>query len=369
VLGIFCREHARALATRHDVVVLASRATPRPAFRVYELADEAEEGIRTLRVRYRRPRLRPLAMVCQVIGMLAARRRLRRDGFRPDVVHAHVFSAGPPALVLARLWRAAYVITEHYTGFQRGLVTGADLLTAKVAFRFADLVAPVSHELAGHLRRISPTARIEVHPNTVDTDVFTVAAHERHDPPRRLVTVGTLTDKKGHAYLVEALAGVEAVHLDVVGEGNLRKSLETRAAELGVDVTFHGELPKHEVARLMRDSDLFVLPSTHETFGCVLIEAMASGLPSVATSVGGVPEVLGEEAGELVEARDPDALAGAIERVLERDFDREAMARETRERYGYDAFAEEWSGVYERLIESRRGRISSATTRRSDSSP
>ena len=55
VFGIFCREHARALATRHEVVVLASLATPRPDFGLYRLTDEVEEGIRTLRVRYRRP--------------------------------------------------------------------------------------------------------------------------------------------------------------------------------------------------------------------------------------------------------------------------------------------------------------------------
>ena len=100
---------------------------------------------------------------------------------------------------------------------------------------------------------------------------------------------------------------------------------------------FHGELPKEEVARLMRDADLFVLPSLHETFGCVLIEAMASGLPSVATRVGGVPEVLPGEAGELVAPQDPQALAAAIERGLERPRDPAALARTAAERYGYEA--------------------------------
>jgi glycosyltransferase involved in cell wall biosynthesis len=117
----------------------------------------------------------------------------------------------------------------------------------------------------------------------------------------------------------------------------------------------------------MRAADLFVLPSTHETFGCVLIEAMASGLPSVATRVGGVPEVLGAEAGELVEPRDPDALADAVERALERHFDRGELRR-AGEHYGYDAFASSWSEVYEELLASRAGSTSSATRRRSGSS-
>lgn len=370
VFGIFCREHARALATRHDVAVLASLATPKPGFLLFELTDEVEDGLRTLRVRYRRPWFRPAAMGCQLIGMLAALRRLRREGFKPDVVHAHVFSAALPALLLGRLSRAAVVVTEHYTGFQRGLITGVDRWVARVAFDRADLVAPVSKELAGHLREIAPRARIEVMPNVVDTDVFTAAPHGSHDPPRRLLVVGALAQKKGHADLLDALPRLDGVRLDVVGDGELRQELEAHAARLGLgdSVRFHGELPKEEVARMMGEADLYVLPSLNETFGCVLIEAMASGLPSVATRVGGVPEVLDESAGELVEPRDPAAFAAAVERVLERRFDPAALAQAAEERYGYAAFADSWTRLYGELLASRRGSTSSATRRRSSSS-
>ena len=354
VLGLFCREHARALSGRHDVVVLASRATPSPGFPVYRLTDEVEEGLRTIRVRYRRPRVRALAMVCQLAGMLAVLVRLRREGFRPDVVHAHVFSAGLPALVLGRLSRAVVVITEHYTAFQRGLIHGADLLTARLAFNGADLVAPVSAELGGHLRRIAPRARMRVMPNVVDTEVFTTAAHEDHDGPVRLLTVGALAEKKGHTHLLDALAQLRTrreATLDLVGGGELREPLEEQVRRLGLSeaVRFHGELPKERVAELMRGADLFVLPSLHETFGCVLIEAMASGLPSVATRVGGVPEVLTPEAGVLVAPRDPAALATAIEETLGRKFDAQELAGIATERYSYEAFARRWSEVYESL--------------------
>src|SRR5437588_1816758 len=100
VFGIFCREQARAVARSHDVVVLASDAVRRPGFRVFELHDATEDGLRTLRLRYRRPWFRPAAMACQLVGMVAAVRQLRRRGWRPDIVHAHVYSAGLPALIL-----------------------------------------------------------------------------------------------------------------------------------------------------------------------------------------------------------------------------------------------------------------------------
>ena len=373
VFGIFCREHARALSTRHELAVLASLATRSPDFLLYRLTDELEDGLRTLRVRYRRPWFRPAALGCQLLGMLAALWRLRRGGFRPDIVHAHVYSAALPALLLARLSGALVVVTEHYTGFQRGIVRGADRLVARLAFRGADVVAAVSEDLAGHLRSIAPGARIRVLPNVVDTTVFTPASQRAADGPAgrrgpvRLLTVGALAEKKGHQHLLAAVARVRErreVVLDVVGDGELRGELEARAGRLGLAgcVRFHGELGKPEVARLMGAADLFLLPSLHETFGCVLIEAMASGLPAVATRVGGVPEVLSAEAGTLVPARDPQALARAIEATLERRFDPHQLARAAEQRYGYEAFCRRWTDVYEELLRST-GRTSWATRR------
>lgn len=376
VFGLFCREHARALARRHEVVVLASDAVRKPPFRLYELDDEVEDGIRTVRVRYRRPWLRPAAMACQLAGFLAARRLLRESGFVPDVVHAHVYQAAIPALVLGRLDGALVAVTEHYTGFQRGLVRGYDRLLARIAFTAADVTAPVSVDLARHLLAIAPKANVRVLPNTVDTAVFRAGGEPASgeptsdDGPPRLLTVGALAEKKGHLHLLDALAELRDRHdrealLYVVGDGELRGALERQAERLGLagQVRFCGELPKERVAELMREADLFVLPSLHETFGCVLIEALASGLPAVATRVGGVPEVLEPEAGTLVAPADARALAEAIQGTLARRFDGEALAREAEQRYGYAAFELRWSNLYAELA-SRRGRISSAIRRR-----
>ena len=188
--------------------------------------------------------------------------------------------------------------------------------------------------------------------NVVDTEVFTAAPHEKHGGPVRLLTVGALAEKKGQAHLLDALAELSTrreATLDLVGGGELREELEAQARRLGLTeaVRFHGEVPKERVAELMGDADLFVLPSLHENLPCVLIEAMASGLPSVATRVGGVPELVDPQAGVLVAPADSAALAGAVEAALDRDFDRAEIARRARERYSYDAVASDWSAVYE----------------------
>ena len=370
VWGLFCREQAEALSTAHDVVVMAPLAVPNPGFALYKLTDGFEDGLRTVRVRYRRPRLRPLALVCQTLGMVAALARLRREGWRPDVVHAHVYSAGLPALVLGALSRAPVVITEHYTAFVRGLITGYERLLARIAFERAALVAPVSDDLAAHLYAIAPGARMVTVPNVVDTETFAAPDPPRgHDHPPRLVNVAALAEKKGHVHLLEAMTELDEATLEVIGDGELRESLERRARELGLGdrVVFAGERPKAKVAERMRAADLFVLPSLAETFGVVLIEAMATGLPSVATRVGGVPEVLSESTGVLVAPADSGALAAGIRAALKRDFDPEAMAATAERSFGRAAFVERWTGLYAELASSR-GSSSSATRRRTSAS-
>ena len=117
----------------------------------------------------------------------------------------------------------------------------------------------------------------------------------------------------------------------------------------------------------MREARLFVLPSLAENLPVVLIEAMASGLPSVATRVGGVPEMLGDEDGELVPPGDAGALAAAIRTAAARDFDAHAMAARARAHYSYAAVCERWTGIYAGLP-SRRGSSSSDTSRATASS-
>jgi glycosyltransferase involved in cell wall biosynthesis len=232
----------------------------------------------------------------------------------------------------------------------------------------------VSEDLAARLRDLAPRARIEPVPNVVDTETFRPPEQPRsRNGPARLLNVATLSEKKGHRHLLEALAMLEGdERLDIVGEGELHDELRRLVAELGLEarVRLLGPRPKREVAQLMRAADLFVLPSLHENLPVVLIEAQASGLPSVATRVGGVPELAGDGVCELVEPGDPRALAEAIEHALSRreEIDAEALARAAAERYGYEAISSRWTAIYADLVSSA-GSRSRATTARRASSP
>jgi glycosyltransferase involved in cell wall biosynthesis len=356
--GAFCRDHALALARSGvEVTVLASYATRKPPFLIYDLACSEEDGFPTYRLRYRRPLLRPLALVCQLIGMAAALRRIVRAGRRPQIVHAHVYSAALPAWLVAVACRAPLVVSEHYTGFARGLVEGSERLIAAFALRRARLIAPVSRELAGRLAELAPRTPIEVVPNPVDCSLFAPPPSGSREAGR-ILCVAALAAKKGHRYLFSAL-GLLAPELRsqlclvVIGDGEERDRLERLAAgtALGGGIHFQGEVGREVVAAEMRKASLLVLPSLYENLPCVLLEAAASGLRFVATAVGGVPELFELEplnrCCRLVPPGDPQALAEAIAGLLEKPSGCGAALAETaRRRFAYEAVATRWLELY-----------------------
>jgi glycosyltransferase involved in cell wall biosynthesis len=353
VFGLFCREHARAAALHHDVRVLAF--TPQRMHGLYRIWEDHDEPLPTTRLVYRRPFVRPAAMATQLAGMWDVVKR-----FKPDLIHAPVFEAGFPAVLLARRLGVPVVLTEHYTGFQRGLVTGYDLKLARYAFRHADLVTPVSQDLRRQLERVEPQGRYRVVPNVVDPAIFHPGERERSSGPLRLLNVASLDEKKRHADLLDALTRLELDYtLDIAGEGELAQRLRGRAAYLGLDsVRFLGSQSQQQIAQRMREADVFVLSSEFENLPVVALEATASGLPIVATNVGGVPEIVDEATGVLVPARDPEALAAGILAVAQRSFDRAALAARARDRYGIEAVGRVWDEIYSSLGSTR-----SSTTR------
>ena len=287
VFGAFCREQARAAALRNDVRVLAFKPEPMSGRALFRRWDDPGEPVRTVRLAYRRPRVRAAAMATQLLGMSAVLRGMERTGWRPQLIHAHVFEAGFPAVLLARRLGCPVVVSEHFTAFQRGLVRGVDRQLARFCFRNAELVCPVSDDLRRQLVALEPRGRYRVVPNVVDTALFRPAPNGARAPgPLRLLIVAALAEKKRHADLLEAVArlrarGTEAT-LDVVGDGELAVPLRAHAQRLGLGETvrFRGALLPPAVAELMRRADMLVLPSRFENLPVVILEAMAAACPS-----------------------------------------------------------------------------------------
>jgi glycosyltransferase involved in cell wall biosynthesis len=353
LLGVFCREQAQAVARVADVVVLTWRRDD--SLRLPFTVEEAnEDGLRTLRVRYTDTRIPRTGLACKLSGSLKALAMLARGRWRPDVIHAHEYGAAPVALALGALARAPTVMSEHYSGFALGTLPEREWRRARWAFERSRIVCPVSRDLARHVKALAPRARVDPVPNVVDTETFAPdgAASERGCP--RLITVGSLVPIKGHEHLIAALAKLREigrdVPLEIVGDGPLRGDLDRLVREHGVGdlVHFRGRKEKHEVADALRRADAFVLPSLWENLPCALLEAMSVGLPTVATRVGGVPEILGPEQGIVVEPGSSEALACGIGRLLSRlgTYSRDALRANAIAGFGYEAIAKRWTDVY-----------------------
>ena len=155
----------------------------------------------------------------------------------------------------------------------------------------------------------------------------------------RLLSVGRLVEKKGLEFGIRAVAAFQAanpglsVEYRIIGDGPLRSALERLTGELGATNTVKllGAQPGTDVMRWMHDSDIYLLPSLMEQAGYVLLEAQASGLPVVATRVGGVPEMVREgRSALLVEAGDVSSTTEALQRLLSRSATWPVMGHEGR---------------------------------------
>lgn len=262
---------------------------------------------------------------------LVARREVRRQ--RAVVVNPHwIVPAGLVALALRLLTRVPYVVTVH----------GADAYTlrGRAAARLKRLVLgraaavlPVSADIARtlHLDPRAPVLRMGV-----DTAAIRAAVGERAPEPGLVVCIGRLADKKGVDVLVDAVARVPGIRAEIVGDGPDRQALEDRARRLGVAdrVRFAGRQPKREVLRALARAEVVAIPSKVGAGGdmegtpVVLCEAMAAGVPVVASDLGGLGEcIVDGKTGLLVPPDDVGALAAALRKIASGAVDLEALGQ------------------------------------------
>jgi glycosyltransferase involved in cell wall biosynthesis len=254
--------------------------------------------------------------------------------------------------------RLPVVVSEHSSEWAATGISKGALRRARISFARASLVCPVSEYLRARIEAHGIKARFRVVPNAVDTDLFGLPAG-RPSGPARLITVAALLPAKGLPQLIAAVRdlGDRDFALDLVGDGPYRAEYERLVRDAGLEkrVVFHGYQPKPAVARLMQQADLLVLPSLGENLPVAVLEAMACGLPVVATRVGGVPDLVDERIGLLVEPGNPEALRAGIERMLDGldDYEPQGIRARAVDRYSLDAIGDAWSDVYRSV--SRRG--------------
>jgi glycosyltransferase involved in cell wall biosynthesis len=281
---------------------------------------------------------------------------------RPDIVHFHTARAHALAFWLPRLSSRAIATRRMDYPLRRSWRTRL-LYNRRVA-----AVVAISEEVRRRLLEAGVVPeRVRVIPSGVEAPAALPDERVREAARRCLAagaatvvaTVASLERRKGIDVLLEALAilrraGTEAVCL-VCGDGTERLALQRRAEELGLEraVRFLGH--RADVSEVLAAADVFALPSRHEGLGVAVLEAMAVGLPVVASSVGGIPEaVVDGVTGVLVPPEDPLLLAAALARCLEDPEAAREMGRRGRERvlerYSMEASARAYEVLYGQVL-------------------
>jgi D-inositol-3-phosphate glycosyltransferase len=298
---------------------------------------------------------------------------------RPDVVHAHFWmsglaglaAAGPRSIPVVQTFHALGVVKRRHQNGRDTSPAARPAIERRLVHEVDHVVATCTDEVT-ELRRLGATPdRTTIVPCGVDTACFT--ARGPLSPPRRaglrrLVAVGRLVERKGFADVIDALADVPDTELLIAGgpaaaglaDDPEARRLRARAAEraVGDRVRLLGRLGRAELPALLRSADAVVCVPWYEPFGIVPLEAMACGVPVVASAVGGLTDtVVDGVTGVLVAPRRPDDLAVALTALLADPDRRRALgaagADRARLRYRWSRVAADTAAVYRRLLDRR----------------
>ncbi|MFZ2484922.1 MAG: glycosyltransferase family 4 protein, partial [Minisyncoccia bacterium] len=216
----------------------------------------------------------------------------------------------------------------------------------KYGFRHAVVIQSISNFLAEWSREMGHKGEVEVVPNGVDVKRFQPTTDDKQPTTNTvLITTSRLVEKNAVGDIIDALKFLpESVSLKILGVGQLESELKLLAKNLPVE--FVGFVPQEKLPEYLHNADIFIRPSLSEGQGISFIEAMAAGLPVIATPVGGIVDFLKNgETGLFCEVNNPESIAIQVKRLMDDNILRENIVRNARkmveEKYDWDLIAKE----------------------------
>ena len=288
------------------------------------------------------------------------------DAFgRPDLIHSHgALWGGASARTISEQTGIPFVHTEHTSGYARDLFCAWEINKVSDILSGSEAVISVSKFLSKSIKSRVGVEDVRVIPNMVDTSYFTIPSASRNGNPFIFLTVAILNSNKGIDTLVKSFCrewkGQKGVRLEIGGTGPCESELKDLVGKLEIEdqVFFLGRLSRKEVRERMWKANAFILPSYVETFGVVVIEAMSTGLPVIATRSGGPEEIVTNEVGWLTEPGEIEELGGAMRRAYEAgdelDKREKKIRRIVKKNYSRKEISGQLTKVYEEALEKNK---------------
>ncbi len=374
--GYFFREHSESIANMgYQVDVLVNRVigirkllqAGVSALSVFRVQDE--NGLRVARSVYLKiPGSEKQNIKAWSRRVLKLYTRYQKMYGKPDLILAHsVTWAGYAASLIKNQYGIPYLVVEHRSFFvwstpeARKMVKPFYLPFFEQAFRNCRALVPVSGSLMNGIRQLMPWVeeKVIIIPNMIREDMFLPPGRPRNTDPFVFFWAGRFEHVKGIDVLLDAVHLLKqkirsGFRVRLAGKGSLRTGLELQAEALGLgeEVVFLGRISREEMQQEMQGANCFVLPTRYEAFGAVLIEAMASGLPVIATRSGGPDTIVTRENGLLIDSDDPTQLASAMEQIITNynSYSAKNIRSSTIEQYGQTAVMKKYHELFQQIL-------------------
>lgn len=284
-------------------------------------------------------------------------KKIEKTHGKPDIIHSHYLYISYYSSILKNKYNLPFICTEHWSQLQSANLPAGIQFMGEKTYPLADRVIAVSSSLQAKLNLNFGQNSIVVH-NMVDNAFFDgKSVIHRNDGKFKFVSVGHLIERKGHDILLKAFAKADFednVTLSIIGDGVEKLTLQKLIDQLKLTdrVSLVGFKNMQEINQLLMESDAFVLASRKETFGVVYIEALAKGLPVIATICGGPEEFVNENNGLLVPVEDVDKLCEALRTMyLNRNkYNSEAIIEQCKENFSENVIVKKITSVYREVL-------------------
>jgi glycosyltransferase involved in cell wall biosynthesis len=355
--GLFIQDQALALSAKHEIIVVYSKVdyTHFAPFLKYSFVKRQNGKI----TEYELTTGKSLPVINQLKYFKDTFRFIRKEILsqkKIDIIHSHLsYPAGFLGAIIQKREKIPCVLTEH-SWIKKYFRSRIHKLCVLYTLKHCACVVAVSQALKDNIN-LYCKRQVQVIPNVIEMKKFSLSDALKKDNNLNIGILGGMGNfRKGLDILIKAVSLLKDMELTVHigGDGKYLNTFKEMAKELDIagKCIFYGEIKPESIQDFYSKLDFYVLPSRDETFGVVVVEAMACGLPVIATKCGGPEEIITKETGVLIDKENPQELARAIRSVAGNlgSYNRKAIRDYVLEKYSPDLFVASISEVYQELL-------------------
>ena len=278
----------------------------------------------------------------------------------PDIIYSHYLFVSEFAVLIAAKYDKPIVAIEHWSEINKDFIDKKVQLLGNRTYKYVDGLISVAEPLRDSIKRHFGIDSVVVHNMTGKEFCYAERQCSKH--VIKYVTTGSLIYRKGFDVLISAFSKADLLssswHLDIIGEGEERRNLEDAILKSGLDnnISLLGRKSKNEIVKILQGADVFVLPSRNENFSVAVLEALACGLPVIASVCGGIRECIDEQNGLLFPVDDVDALTNCIQKmqITYTSYNRKSIADNCKEQFSPETIAKKLVDVFENVLFKRK---------------